>query len=175
MMKPLLWLFPLSALILTLVGCADRNADLANDPYGTGPFDADGNYREEWADDPTKWRRPGSRKPATPREEPPFIAKNDQPPPNSTPLPPAKPTTSAPKPTTAAKPTTPKPTVAAKPKPKPKPVVVKPKTVRHIVKKGDTLSAIAKRYGSSVSAIQKANRISGSLIFPNQSLVIPKR
>ena len=168
-MKPLLWLSPLSALILLHTGCADRNADLANDPYGYGPFDSDGNYREEWADDPTKWRRPGSQKPGKPTEEPPFIAQNEQPPAHSTPLPPAKPSTA---------PAKPKPAVVAakpKPKPKPKPVVVKPKITRYVVKKGDNLSTIARRHGSSVSAIQKANRISGSLIFPGQSLVIPKR
>jgi LysM repeat protein len=43
------------------------------------------------------------------------------------------------------------------------------------VKKGDTLSGIASRHGTSVSAIKSANRISGTLIRDGQKLVIPKR
>lgn len=68
-------------------------------------------------------------------------------------------------------------TVVAKPKPKPKPVPVKvkPKSTRYVVKAGDSLSAIASRTGSSVSAIQRANGISGTLIRPGQSLTIPKK
>jgi LysM repeat protein len=67
-----------------------------------------------------------------------------------------------------------------KPKPKPQPVAAKPKPkppaqVRYVVKKGDSLSTIARRNGSTVAAIQKANRINGTLIFPGQSLTIPKR
>ena len=170
MMKTLPWLLSSAALTLILAGCAN-NDDLAHDEYGLGPFDAQGNYREEWADDPTKWRRPGGSKPTRQREDPPFLASADQPPANVTPLPPAsRPTTT--RPTTPPKP---KPTVAAKPKPKPKPVVVKPKVTRYVVKKGDNLSTIARRHGSTVGAIQRANKISGSLIFPGQSLVIPKR
>lgn len=61
--------------------------------------------------------------------------------------------------------------VAAKPKITAKP---KPKAIRYVVRKGDSLSRIASRTGSSVSAIQRANRISGTLIQPGQSLTIPK-
>ena len=59
-----------------------------------------------------------------------------------------------------------------KPKPKPKP---QPSVVRYTVKKGDTLSGIASRYGSSVSGIQRASGISGTLIRPGQVLKVPKR
>jgi len=71
-------------------------------------------------------------------------------------------------------------TTKAKPKPKTEAVKVKPKvkpkpkTTRVVVKKGDTLSAIASRNGTSVGALQRANGISGSVIRPGQSLVIPK-
>ncbi|MCX6865313.1 MAG: LysM peptidoglycan-binding domain-containing protein [Verrucomicrobia bacterium] len=69
----------------------------------------------------------------------------------------------------------------AKTKTKAKPGVAKakaktkPTSERYIVKKGDSLSAIASRNRSSVSAIQKANGISGTLIHPGDKLVIPKR
>lgn len=166
---------PLScALALMLGACANQNQLADNDPYGTGPFDSDGNYREDWADDPAKWRKPGSRK--KPVDDLPVIAANECPPANSTPLPPARTSTTKPtttKPTTTVQPPVkPKPVVAAKPKPKPKP---QPTVVRYTVKKGDTLSGIASRHGSSVSGIQRASGISGTLIRPGQVLKVPKR
>lgn len=142
-MKPLIWL-PLScSAVLMLANCANNGSMAGNDPYGTGPFDRNGNYREDWADDPTKWRRPGSSQ----------AQANDLPPANANPLPPV-----------ASSP--------PKPKPKPKP---KPTSITYTVKKGDTLSGIAKRYGSTVSKIRGANGISGSLIRPGQKLKVPKR
>lgn len=185
-MNSAIWLSTLCALVFILTGCTNTNSRVANDPLGTGPFDKNGNYREDWVDDPSKWTKPGNRQQA---EDLPVVAKNEQPPPSANPLPTAG--TSSPKPSsrpserpketaatpreTVAKPretaAKPKPTVVkAKPKPKPK-----PKTVRYTVKKGDSLSVIASRNGTSVSALRRANGISGSLIRPGQSLVIPKR
>ncbi len=44
----------------------------------------------------------------------------------------------------------------------------------HVVQKGETLLSIARRYGVTVQAIQKANNIANpDLIFPGQVLVIP--
>ncbi len=43
----------------------------------------------------------------------------------------------------------------------------------HRVKRGDTLSAIARRNRVSVSAVRRANSIRGSLIHPGQDLIIP--
>jgi LysM repeat protein len=178
-MKPLIWLPFSCSVILTFSGCADKNS-LANDPLGTGPFDSRGNYREDWADDPTKWRRPGSRQAAAPADDLPVVAANEKPPANATPLAPA--VMSAPKPGGPKPSSTPKPsaraadsgpkTVAAKPKPKPKP---KPTSTTYVVKKGDTLSGIASRNGSSVAAIRRANGISGSMIHPGDKLKIPRR
>ena len=156
------------SLVIILTGCTQTDPRFANDPLGTGPFDSNGNYREDWVDDPSKWTKPGNRQQG---DDLPYIAKNEEPPPNANPLASGGRTTSKP----AVTPSKPKPTVAKvtpKPKPKPKP---KPQPTRYVVKKGDTLSAIAKRYGSSVATIQRANGISGSLIRPGQKLLVPKR
>lgn len=158
---------PLSCALMLLLGSCANNDPM--DPHGTGPFDDQGNYVENWADDPGKWRRPGSRQ--KPQDDLPEIAANERPPANASPLPPARPTTT--RPTTTSKPDPgtlkPKP-VAAKPKPKPQ-----PSYVRYTVKKGDTLGAIAARNGSTVSGIQRASGISGTLIRPGQVLKVPKK
>jgi membrane-bound lytic murein transglycosylase D len=44
----------------------------------------------------------------------------------------------------------------------------------HTVRRGESLSTIAARYGSSVGAIRQANGIRGSLIHPGQSLIVPR-
>ncbi|NOZ93847.1 MAG: LysM peptidoglycan-binding domain-containing protein [Acidobacteria bacterium] len=44
----------------------------------------------------------------------------------------------------------------------------------HTVHRGDTLSTIARRYGSSVRAIRAANGLHGSMIHPGQTLVVPR-
>lgn len=116
---------------------------------GVGPFDSRGNYVEDWADDPTKWRKPPSN----------MVASNDRPPANAIPLPrePQRPPT--------IRTTTPKPYVSAP----------KPKARTHTVQRGDTLSRIASRYRVSVSSLQRANRISGTMIRVGQRLMIPSR
>lgn len=45
--------------------------------------------------------------------------------------------------------------------------------ITYVVQSGDSLSRIAGRYGSSVSAIVQANRLSSTVIYPGQALVIP--
>ena len=197
-MKTALW-FPAScALALALTSCGNTGGSSGNPQASTGPFDSRGNYVDEWADNPAKWRKGGSPSPHEMKSDRlPEIAKNDQPPQNSNPLPPANVTKPAPviSQTRVVKPklTPVKSTEVVRTKPpaeKPEPVVVKPrpkpevakaktkpkpKVTRYVVKKGDSLSAIASRNGSSVSAIKSANGISGTLIRPGQSLVIPKR
>lgn len=207
-MKPLLWMLSSCAFALSFSSCGNSSGG-GNPQATTGPFDKNGNYVEEWADNPSKWRKGGGT--PSPHESRsdvlPDIAKNDQPPQNSVPLASAEPAatfrpTSKPAPAiaqtqvTKSKSTTTKPnevvvrtrplekptTVSTtKSKSKPKPVLVKakakpkPKSTRYVVKSGDSLSTIASRTGSSVSAIKSENGISGTMIRPGQSLVIPKR
>jgi LysM repeat protein len=211
---------------------------------GTGPFDANGNYVESWADSPSKWKK-GSRgssdaspdqaeivniqaplmgnhpaaavaptktytpPPVTPVAQVPIVkpspssqtkvlaqtkrptvhedddeedtpkgkgkdkgkadavAKNAK----------GKPKTAVASNTTSGKT---KGTSASKTPAKTKPaaVVVKPKpkpaaSNRYAVRQGDSLYAIAKRYGTTAAAIQKANGLSGTMIHPGQTLVVP--
>jgi len=46
-------------------------------------------------------------------------------------------------------------------------------TRSHVVRRGETLTAIARRYGTTVSALQRANQLRGHVIHPRQVLVIP--
>ncbi|MGJ8696063.1 MAG: LysM peptidoglycan-binding domain-containing protein [Verrucomicrobiaceae bacterium] len=141
-------------------GTPDYNPDI-------GPFDADGNYVEAWADNPpskNSSRRVSNAQPEVRKTTtPPVVAvRKPEPKPILASRPVSKPT---PKPT-------PKP--VAKPKPKPKPVVVKPKSIRHTVTKGDTLYGLSRKYGTTVSKIQKANGISGSNIRTGSTILIPR-
>jgi LysM repeat protein len=174
------WLsIPAATLSVALSSCVHKGGlTSGNNPSGTGPFDSRGNYVEAWADNPSQWRKGSTqvvdaqpeRPAATVPVTPPALVSNTPPKPaaTSTPVIARKPT---PRPTSIA-------STTAKPKPKPvakKPVVkAKPKSSRHTVRSGDNLFNIAKRYGTSVGAIQKANGISGSMIRPGQSLVIPR-
>jgi len=54
------------------------------------------------------------------------------------------------------------------------PVVEPPRDTRHRVRRGETLSAIARKHGVSVAAIKQANNMNGSVIHPGSSLVIPR-
>jgi LysM repeat protein len=192
-MKSVLWIPASCAFVLVLSSCGNTGSS-GTQQAGTGPFDRSGRYIEEWADNPSKWRKPSAG--PSPHElksdEIPEIAKSEQPPQNSNPLVSSSSSSSSFKPTSKPAPAisqtqvTSKPktttqtssTTVAKAKPKPKPVVKakpKPKSTRYVVKSGDSLSAIASRTGSSVSAIKSANGISGTLIRPGQSLIIPKK
>ena len=151
-----------------------------------GPFDEDGNYVEEWADNPPK--RGTKRKTTNPAP----IKKKATPKPVAKPKPAAKPKSvykpepkpvykPEPKPVYKPKPkpvAKPKPVYKPKPKPvvkpKPKPIKVKPKTVRHVVKKSDTLYSLSRKYGTTVSKIQKANGMRGTNIVNGTTLVIPR-
>ena len=116
-----------------------------------GPFDANGNYVEAWADNPPKLRSARNRGTNT--------TTNFKPKPG-----PRSEITSL--------------QAKAQPKPrtetKPEPVRAKPKIVLHVVKRGDTLYGLARKYGSSVSKIQKTNGLRGTLIVDGKTLFIPR-
>jgi LysM repeat protein len=182
-MKTVWTLLVTGVFALTLSNCANRGG---GGQSGTGPFDSRGNYVEAWADNPSKWKKtPGAPSPHEQKtDELPEIATNEQPPSNAVPIVSggnSKPApvisktqiTTKPKTTnssSATATTKPKPKTVVKAKPKPKPT-----SVKYVVKSGDSLSSIASRTGSSVSSIQRANGISGTLIRPGQSLTIPKK
>lgn len=79
--------------------------------------------------------------------------------------PPAKPSVSS----TAKTSTTKRSTTTRKATSKPK-----PKSTTYIVKKGDSLSVIARRHGSTVKAIKSANGLKSDLIQIKQKLIIPR-
>lgn len=199
-MKPVLWISASCAFAFVFSSCTNSGRRGGTQLGGTGPFDQNGRYVEEWADNPSKWRKPGSA--PSPHEvksdELPQIAQNEQPAQNSIPIQTARNSKPAPVISQTAvispsktKPTKTKPTIAksesaeikSKPvvvKTKPKPnskaqAKSKPKSTRYVVKNGDSLSGIAARTGASISAIKSANAISGTLIRPGQSLTIPKK
>lgn len=140
-MKSAAWLITSILASAFLIGCAPP-IQVSSVGGGTGPFDANGNYREEWADDPSKWRRPSSSSSSSSA-----VASN----------------------------TSNRNTSTQVSRPSPPPPKPKPTSTRYTVKSGDTLIGIAKRHGSTVSAIRRANGISGSLIFPGQRLTVPFR
>ena len=74
-----------------------------------------------------------------------------------------------PKPQPAPKPN---PDPAPQPNPAPKP---QPKYTPYAVKQGDTLGKIAKKHGTTVAAIKKANGLCSDMIKPGQKLKIPKK
>jgi len=48
-----------------------------------------------------------------------------------------------------------------------------PPEQRHRIRRGETLSSIARRYGVTVAALQEANRFRGTVIHPGDTLLIP--
>lgn len=198
-MRPILWFSLSSAVLLTLSGCVSNGGyPSGSSPSGTGPFDSQGNYHEEWANDPSKWRKPGSHsQPSAPSDEVPVISKNEQPPLNASPF--AAPdsrassasrktshqseaskTTASKRKSSADKSTVRKTSTrsnndAPKAKSKSKSTAkTKTRPSRYVVKKGDQLWSIAERYNLSIPELRKANNLSSNRVKPGKSLVIPK-
>ena len=143
------------------------------------PFDEKGNYKSDWvaSGGPSAsemssrqegfWRSshgggvtPAGHEPAL--EE---VAPEPEPDPE-----PVRVASSLPKATPVVR-SEPKPTPKPTPKPAPKPKPVASRS--HTVKSGDTLYSLSIKYGTSVSKIQSANGMSGTLIRVGQKLKIP--
>ena len=154
------------ALSFFLVSCSGKRTPDYNPAIG--PFDENGNYVEAWADNPPKRNRFWFSKKKT---KEPKVVENEKPT-RQVYKKPKQETRPAPKPTYRPKP---KPTYRPKPKVKPKPVKVSPKSRRHKVAKGDTLYGLSRKYGVSVSAIQRANNLSGTNIRIGATLLIPAK
>ena len=152
-------------------GHVSENTAIRGYNPGVGPFDSRGNYVERWADDKSKgnwWRESIISDPAASTPAPVVAATT-----TLKPSPPA--TASAPKPPVSGT-VTPIPTVASAPKPAPV-VRAAPQSkapIRYTVKKGDTLWAISRKYGTTVSAIQRANGIKGTNLSIGRTLLIPR-
>jgi hypothetical protein len=91
--------------------------------------------------------------------------------PNPSPCPAPRP---APRPTPAPTPT-PAPAAPRAPAPasQPAPAPVAGASPQHTVTRGETLTSIARRYGTTVSALTAANRLTGSVIRVGQRLTVP--
>lgn len=197
---------PAALLSVVLCSCKNAGGGGGGGGSGAvGPFDSRGNYVEAWADTPSKWRKGGgsgeiadaqpdreaANVPVVPEPvPPPTLAANERPKPVSTTTTrvykkpdgttvPAKSKatagtsskTSKSKPVLVKPKTTPKKEVASKSKTKPK-----AKSASYTVKAGDNLNSIAKRHGTTASAVQRANGLKSvnSIIRPGQKLTIPK-
>lgn len=144
------------------------------------PFDEKGNYMTSWvasggpsasemsARQESFWRSSHGGAETSPGHEPALEIEDDPPEVATAPLAAAVPVRDDP-PVRATPTPAPQPKPAPKPKPKPKPA----STRTHTVKSGDTLYSLSIKYGTSVSKIQSANGLSGTLIRVGQKLKIP--
>ncbi|GHC50144.1 LysM peptidoglycan-binding domain-containing protein [Roseibacillus persicicus] len=188
---------------LALVACSGTTGGGSKAIYhpDVGPFDENGDYIPELADAPVKKnffsRRKPDPEPEVKAPEPPkpqrIARATPQPKPQvvSRPTTVTRPTTPSIPPRTVVISSTPKPVQRAvvkpaptpvgkpapKPAPKPKAVVMKPKKpapVRHVVKSSDTLYSLSRKYGTTVSSIQRANGLKGNTIITGSTLLIPR-
>ena len=186
-MKLVFSLFAVCSLPFILTNCGNTGGDSSggSQQAGIGPFDSQGRYREEWADNPSQWRKPGGSAPSVTKSESlPEVANNEQPPMNSVPLtsssPQPKPSIAATKTTTQAKPeavvvktrpikkTESEPEVVkVRPKAKPEPEreVVKTKSkTKPVAKAKPKSSRYVVKQGDSLSAIASRNGCSVSAL-----------
>jgi LysM repeat protein len=161
-----------SATCLALVSCENTKKSTSSAPYASN-YGNDGHYnpypgQSGYASSTPKYQTPPAPASLPPQPEAPaspysFSSSKKVTPPSSHSAPHKKATASSS--TTKKKPMSSK--SAAKSTGK------KSTGAKYTVAKGDTLSAIARKKGTSVSKIKAANGLSGDLIRPGQSLKIP--
>jgi LysM repeat protein len=153
-------------------------------PRAEYPFDASGRYVDAWAaEGAVRYGRrvntdrsdEGRNEPTAPPERRPLVipvAHSGQSTPtaaNRTAASPTKKSTASSTPPPPRK-TTAKPTAKTTAK-----TAGKTRGTSHIVKRGDSLSSLSKRYGVSVQALKKANSLKSNMIRDGRKLVIPRK
>jgi LysM repeat protein len=147
-------------------------------PRAEYPFDASGRYVDAWAAEGavrygrrinTDRSEDGRNEPTAPPERRPLVipvAHSDQPTPTA-----AKRTAASPtKKSTASSPPPRKTTAKTTAK-----TAAKTRSTSHIVKRGDSLSSLSKRYGVTIQALKKANGLKSNMIRDGRKLVIPRK
>ena len=153
-------------------------------PRAEYPFDASGRYVDAWAaEGAVRYGRrvntdrsdEGRNEPTAPPERRPLVipvAHSGQ----STPTAANRPATSPTKKSTASSTPPPPRKTTAKPTAKTTAKTAgKTRGTSHIVKRGDSLSSLSKRYGVSVQALKKANSLKSNMIRDGRKLVIPRK
>lgn len=174
-------LFPLGCcLSLVLIGCSGSGGSSKSGLYnpGMGPFDENGDYVEALADAPVRKnnfsRNSSKTKPVPKVAQAKAVPKKPQPQPQPRIVAQAKPRASSPPSPTS--PVQSRSTPVARPAP-PQPVLMKPAKpapLKHRVTSSDTLYGLGRKYGVTVSAIQRANGLSGTTIATGRTLLIPR-
>jgi len=167
-------IFPLTLLMIGLSNCGSSGRTIevtktSGYQQNHGPFDSNGNYIEKWADNAPKRKYVWSKKTTK------YTSSSSS---SSKYTPSSRSTSSYKTSKTSKKTYTPakKSTYTSKKKTTSKNITPKVKPpIMHNVKKGDTLYALSRKYGASVSAIQKINKLKGTNIAIGQKLIIPRK
>lgn len=157
-------------------------------PRAEYPFDAAGRYVDAWAAEGavrygrrvnTDRSEDGRNEPTAPPERRPLVipvVRSSQPTPtaaNRTAA--SQPAASPTRNSTASSPPPPRKSTAKPTAKSTAKTAAKPRTTSHIVKRGDSLSSLSKRYGVSVQALKKANSLKSNMIRDGRKLVIPRK
>lgn len=126
-----------------------------------GPFDSNGNYVENWADKAPRRRYVPASTILGKSNKPVLVSRPYTPPPSANS---SKPTSTNHSTASRSSSSTRQTRTSSSSKP----------STRHTVKRGDTLYGLARKYGTSVSKIQRANSLRGSTIRIGQRLTIPR-
>ena len=161
-----------SAACLALVSCENTKKSSSSDPYASN-YGNDGHYnpypgQSGYASSTPKYQTPPAPASLPAQPEPPASPYSFS---GSKKVTPSTSNSSSHKKTTASSTSTKTKPMATKSKSKP--TGKKTGGSKYTVAKGDTLSAIARKKGTSVAKIKAANGLHSDLIRPGQSLKVP--